>query len=724
MPTQHTQFISFNHKRKLTFILIEALMITSFCRIADASESVDSTAQNAAIDKAKLDADDAMKLPEMTVSARRGNEQAKDVPFSISVISGEDIEARRLPNLEYILRATPGVSVNSYGDPNSANVLIRGIGSLNQVSMDDGSVGLNIDGVSMSTRSMSLGTLDIERVEVLKGSQGTLFGGNSLAGAINVTTRKPTRVMEASIRGEYGQYNQHLEEAVMSGPLSDEWSGRFAIRNTGSDHWVDNTQTGNPLSKPKDLAFRGSLLWDINAGTSALFTVARQEIQRMPNLVVLRPYGNQPNADFTPGLFNNDEKTMSRYSAEINHDLADSRITSITAYTKTEYRATSGYDSKVMLAAYGVAMQNIYQSFSDQHVVSQDLRWSSLPNAPVFWVAGVNLLDSERSFDSLYPSGVWQDRNYNNHSYAAYGEVTYPLTDAFKVTGGMRYSLDKKSYDADYSAGVGVVSDKRRLKDDYTTGRVALSYALSPSTNIYSAISSGYQSGGFGDFTTQIADSVPYKPAKSNMAEIGFKMVSTDHLLSLNGAVFFTKVQDAHLLGFNFINFATNTINADTESKGVELEGAWRFASGFELSGGFSYIDAKITSDATGVYGGDVAAGSRSPDVPYWNSNIALSYRKTLSAMMGVSSPVLNTRLSYQFVGDRAADPQNHYDLDSYQKVDVRAGLMLGKAEVYMYGDNLLDKQYDLYGYYLTPAATLGAPARGRSVGVGFNYYF
>lgn len=674
--------------------------------------------------KAAAENDGTAQLPTVTVTARQSEERAKDIPFGLSVIGGDELETRRLQTVEEALRSTPGVNVNSYGDPNSANVLIRGSGSLNQASMDDGSVVMNVDGVSMSMRNAALGTLDVERVEVLKGPQGTLFGGNSQAGAVNVTTRKPTRSFEAYVRGEYGQDNQHLEEAVVSGPLSERLSGRFAIRNTGSDHWIENAQDGKPLTKPANLAFRGSLLWDIASGTNMLFTAERHENKRSPTITLLRPFGDPLSLDFTPGTFDGDHKIVERYSAEINHDLANSRITSITAYTSTDYVAIGGYDRRNMQALYGYPIEYLRKDSSDQEVLSQDLRWSSLPGASIFWVTGLNLSHSKRTFDSLYFfNGTRQERNYKTSSHAAYGEVTYPLTDALKVTGGVRHSWDSKTYDAKYYS-TGVVQDNRELDDTYTTGRVALSYAFTPTTNVYGVLSRGYQSGGFSDFTTQISDSTPYKPASSNAAELGFKMESTDHRFALNAALFFTKVQDAHLLGYDYTTFSTSAINANTESKGAELEGSWHLDNGFTLSGGVSYIDAKITSDAFGVNGGDVHSGSRMPDVPRWSGSLSVSHRKALPGFLGLSSPVLNTQLSYQYVGTRTADAQNHFNLGSYQKVDTRIGLMTGNTEVYLYVNNLLDKQQDLYGYWAAPTVTQGAPARGRTLGVGLSHYF
>lgn len=672
----------------------------------------------------KAERGEPVELPALTVTARQGAEQAKDIPFGLSVIGGRELEVRHLLTLDDALRSMPDVSVNSNGGPNSANVMIRGVGSLNAVGMDDGSVALNVDGVTMSMRNLSLGTLDIERVEVLKGPQGTLFGGNSLAGAVNVSTRRPTREMEGHVRAEYGQERQHLEEAVISGPLSGQLSGRLAIRNTGSDQWVHNIQTGQPVARPGDLAFRGSLLWDLAAGTRALLIAERQQIRRSPSLTLLRPYGDPPQLDFAPNLFDDDRKTMARYSLELNHDLGASRITSITAYTTTDFFTVGGYDRRIMQALMGGTPEaSIKKDSSTQRGLSEDLRWSSLPGAPLFWVVGLNLSHADRHFDTFYMPGYEQDRRYRVRSSAVYGEATYPLTEALKLTGGLRQSWDRKAYDAIYTQG-GSVSDNRELDDHYTTGRVALSYALTPASNLYAVLSRGYQSGGFSDYSATVAGGEPYRPASSNSAEAGFKTESADRRFSLNASLFLTRVRDAHLLGYDYKTRSTNTVNADSDSKGVSLEGLWRFGSGFELSGGLSFIDATITSDALGVSGGDVRSGNRTPDVPRWSGNLALTYRQSLPSFPGLSSPAVNARLGYQYVGTRPADPQNHFNLGSYRKVDMRIGLMTGHAEIYLYGNNLLDEQYDLYGYYNNATAIFGAPVRGRTVGVGLNYAF
>lgn len=708
--------------------LVAATSAVLFCIAAPAS-AADSTVPTAqatsGADRPGKDAASAKLLPAVTVTARRSEENAKAVPFSISVLNGEQLESRRLLSIEDALRATPGINVNSSGSPNNYNIYVRGVGSLYQMSMDDSAVLFNLDGVSLSPRYASLGTLDVERVEVLKGPQGTLFGGNAEAGAVNIVSRRPTRYLEGYVRGEIGQHGQNLEEAVVSGPLDDRLRGRIAIRQQGENSWVDNTQTGAPLSKPRTLAFRGSLLWNLTPDTSALFIGERQNVKDAPNLLVLRPYGSNPAVSLTPSLLDDERKTMERYSVEVEHPLDNSRITSVTATTRADFKGISYYDQNIYNALYGVSGEFWQRQQSVERVTSEDLRWSSLAHARVFWVAGLNLSHAERSFDTPEDTRGQADasfRNFKTNRYALYGEVTQPLSDALKLTAGLRQSWDERRYDATYADGAS--DDARSLNDRFTTGRVALSYAITPSTNLYATASHGHNPGGFNDFATQHSDSAPYRSASSNTGEIGFKTESGDRNMVLNGSIFNTQVKDAHLLSFDAATFASRAVNANTRSRGAELEGTYRIIPALTLSGGVSYIDAVITSNVFNTGNGDVLAGNRMPDVSHWNGNVVAAYRRSLPAVMGLSSPVFKAQLAYRYVGKRAADPQNHFDLRGYGKLDARIGVSTGRMETYLWVDNLTNQQYDLYGFYGAPNVTYGAPSRGRSGGVGASFQF
>ncbi|EAR23255.1 TonB-dependent receptor [Nitrococcus mobilis] len=671
-------------------------------------------------------------MESIKVTARRGEEQAKDVPFSISVIDGDTLDAKGDPDLETAVRDTTGVNVSSSG-PYDANVLIRGVGSLNQISQEDGSVVLNVDGVAMSARQLSLATLDMERVEVLKGPQGTQFGRNSEAGAINVISRKPTPYLEGYLRGRYGQFRQYgLQgqsqqyrlEGALSGPITESLSARFALRQSQEDHWVENVNDGEPISEPRLLSYRGSLLWNAGENTTALLIAERQRIRSGAAVQALHPFGNPTEIDITPGLFDDNRNTVERYSANIHHDFATSRLTSITALLRTDALLVTGFGRRINEALFGMPMEFMREDDFGQRVVSEELRWSSLPGASNFWVIGLYTSRSKRDFDSVVETtGTQQNRDFETRSSALYGEATYPLTDTLDWTFGVRHTWDRKTYEADYFNGAWQ-HDDRRLDDDYTTGRTGLSFALTPTLNLYGTLARGYKSGLFSDYTTQVEDSKPTEAAVVDNVEVGFKLETSQRKYALNGAAFLSRVKDDHLLGFDAATQAIRAINADTRSWGAELQGTANLNRHLALSGSVSYINAQITSDAIGVQGGDVRSGNRVPNAARWSGDLALSYQRNLPEMLGLELPMLKARLGYHHVGARPADPQNHFNLDHYDLVDIRVALLTGSTELYLYGNNLLDERYDLSGYQLAPGVRTGAPHRGRALGVGASYYF
>jgi iron complex outermembrane receptor protein len=442
-------------------------------------------------------------------------------------------------------------------------------------------------------------------------------------------------------------------------------------------------------------------------------------------MMILRPYGDNPAIDIAPEGIDGNEKTLDRYSVELNHDLSWGRLTAISSLVSVDTDIYKGYGTRESEALFGFPFDYLATDSGEEDAFNQDLRLSSLPEADIFWVAGINIARTKRTFDSTdEAAGTRYDRRFDTHGDAIYGEITYPVADAWRLTGGWRHSRERKNYQATYDTPAGITPDRRRLSDNYDTGRVALSYAMTPSTNLYAVLSRGYKPGGFNDYATQVLDSEPYRAAVVNSAEVGFKAATADGALDLAGAVFFNRVKDDHLLGFDFRTMATYAVNADTESRGAELEGSWRPGGGLTLSGGASYIDATITKDVLGVSGGPVDSGNQVPDVPRWSTLLAVGYRQALPDMPGLAAPLLNLQATHRYVGPRPADAQNSFDLDAYHKLDVHLGLIVGGAELYFWGDNLLDEQYDLFGYSFSPTITVGLPARGRTLGMGVSYAF
>lgn len=685
------------------------------------------------------------ELRAVTVTARRTEELARDIPFSISTINGNEAETRRLHSLEDVLRQVPSLDfVVNMGSANTT-LRIRGVGALQKVSGDDTSVVINVDGIPMSATNATLNVLDAERVEVLKGPQGTLFGRNSEAGAINIVTRKPTQWVEGQFRTEIGSDKQRLLEGVISGPLSENLAARLAVRGSGMDSYITNDQDGNPLTKPREFSGRTSLLWNINPETRLNISAAHEDQKNRDWIYQLHPYGEEPHSSIPPGSEAN-RRVVDRYNAEISHNFQDAVLTALTGFARTRHRSTTPiYEGRTYMQLLGFKPDAIWNSRATENIQNHEIRLASAPGSKVFWVIGSNLINSDRtlerfnSYDNFYsdnPTTSDTQRNFSTKAKALFGELTLPISHATKLTFGGRYTWEKKTYRAHWHAAaansspIREIRDVQSLSDHYATGRLALSHALNSQTNLYAIYSRGYKSGGFDDegvnFVSGSADA-PYKAATVDSYESGLKFESADRQIALNAALFLNQVRNDHMLAFNPVTMATHKENHDTESHGIELEGQWRIGGGWSFSGGLAYTKAEITSNTPGS---TVIKGNGVPEVPRWGALMTVSHRRAIAPFLGLSAPVMEIRLTNRYVGKRPADPQNTFDLGAYNKVDLRAGVRQGGTELYLWADNLLDKQYDLYGYHIDAYfpggsdARIGMPGRGRSLGLGLSHAF
>ncbi len=669
----------------------------------------------------RIDDNDAVDilLDPITVSVDGENEG------SATIFTEEEIENQRLYTLEDVLRATPGVNISSSGGTNLSTIYIRGVGSMYPMGMDDSMSTLTINGSPLNARHISLNTLDVERVEILKGPQGTRSGASASAGIINIVTQKPTDELEGYVHVEYGQENQRLVESAVGGPLLENLSGRIAVRYMGSDHWVTNETTGNPVSDPSELAIRGSLLWE-SENTEALFTIEHQTVDDLPNLIVLHPFGSHPAVELPPDLYDDVSKEVDRVALELSHNLGPAYLNLATSYVHSENTEVAAYDKNLYNALYGYPSWFWNVDEAEESVFYQDISLSSPDDAPFEWRFGAMIESNDGSYDTpenTYGTSSAIYRDFDSLEYAIYGEVTYPVTTDLRVTAGLRQSWIETSYAAEFTASG--TSDHRDLSESFTSGRLNLSYDVAPTTELHATYARGFTPGGFNIYSTQVADGEPYRGAVTDMIELGFDAETVDGAFAVSGAVYANWVKDNHLLSYDSFTYVVSALNADTRSYGAELSASWQPVTGLSLIAGLSYVDAEITSDVLGVGDGDILAGNKVPDVAPWSANLAATYSRPLPEWHGVDNAVLNASINYSYVGARPADPQNHFDLEAYHKLDARIGIEFGGGEFYVAGQNLLDQQYDLYGYY-APAADVsyGAMVRGRTFLTGLSYRF
>lgn len=692
-----------------------------------------------------IGAADANTLDEVVVTARKREEAARDVPFAVSVIGAEDLALRRIDDTLTLFRQVPGLALTTFDDGRFAYFQLRGIGPLTQaLSPDDGSVVTYVDGVPQPVYASEFAYLDLARLEVLKGPQGTLYGRNAQAGAINITTRQPTDVFRADIRAEAGDDEYGLVQASASGPIrADRLYGSLTARASAIDGHVPNiAPRGGELGDRESLAARGTLVSrprGVDGLRLALTLNGDRQISR-PFYYALRDASDDPVVELDPE--NKVVRSAWGASLTIEAPLSFGVLTSVSAVNGFDNRQiTDDTDGLIYGPLFGGLPSAAFLpplDFSnwteEERRFYQEVRLNSLADAAVAWVVGATYFRSEfdvllinRSTFSPFLNGD-RDATQDISSYAAFGELTAPLgSERFQGTAGLRYSRDEKAIDARFT-GVGfpgtvaAFREQQEADFDLLTGRVAVSFVATADANLYATVARGAKSGGFPRFTLNAAlgnASAFYDESSTWANEAGLKSRILGGRGRLDAAFFYNDTSDEQLFILDFVSFQFLPANLDTRSYGVEVDGAIRLAPGLDIAAAAAWTEAEIRE--TGASGAQ--AGNRVPNVSRLSTTATLTYQGPEGAFgLGGVAPMLT--LTHQYAGDRAVDVAESFELPGYHNVDLRAGVAVGAVEVYAFGRNLTDERPQLNGVLYGPGVEASAFGRGRTVGVGLSGRF
>jgi iron complex outermembrane receptor protein len=574
------------------------------------------------------------QLEEVMVTAQRRAEDLQEASIAVTAISGEAMLALGVTSAMDLTQVVPNLTVSQYG--NGANVAIRGVVSLNQSEVGNPAVAYNLDGVYLARQRAALsGIYDLDRVEVLRGPQGTLYGRNATAGSINVITTKPD-LAEASASGSigFGNYNAFQATGAFNMPLSDTVGFRGAFNVDRHDGYVDNFPNNRKFDDMDLQAGRVHLLWKPSDDFSALFTIDVAEYGGA---------GRGGNSTGAPlGLYATSVgATPYRYAAMIGPTSFDQSVESETLtlnwslplvdVTYVGNHRTDDYLAKVSQAIYGPLSsycrdQNSLNCFhpltnsSQDTQISHELRFSQETDR-LKWVLGLYYFDESNDFDQTYEPdtvgngtlGRWVHRpNVFEGSHAAFSQATWSLTDRLRLTGGVRYTEDRKKRDGFTERGpvgsiigldcvvgcVVIATDHADVTWTKTTWRAGVDFDLSPDSLLFAAVATGYKAGGFG--SGEAPNNFPYGPENLTNYELGWKNQFLDRTLQLNVDAFFTKYEDYQATAGTVTATGTNvlfTVNAGTaEIKGVELESIYLLTPHDRLTFNATYLDAKFTS--------------------------------------------------------------------------------------------------------------------------------
>ena len=688
------------------------------------------------------------RLPTVTVTARKRDESVKDVPISMTVQDAQALQRNASPADENagLARSTPNLTFGDTGGLNGNLFTIRGVGSFAPLSSDDTSVVMYLHEVPRSVYGTPPTLLDVNRVEILRGPQGTLFGRNTQGGAISVVQNEPRFKREFSVAAEAGTHGHRMGEIVGNIPLSNNLAGRLAVRYSNLDGTVSNVTTRGTDGRAQVGAARGSLLWLPSDYTSVTFSgfYDHRESNAPRFIWWQNPSFPQSATDPANDVRWHDAGALVR----VEHDSDRVRLTSLTSYQDSKSTQALDLTDAFLYSAMTGASQATYNlPYADytnfryhERTAQQEFRLSSLDDTgPLTWTVGGNLYRSEftsdlmsraspAAFNFATQNGT-QANLINSTSMAVFGESTLAMTDRFKATFGLRYTYERKNADYQFtgngsSAVVSFFEDKQSLSDNFLTGRAGISHDWSPDAMTYVTISRGAVSAGYPAQGVNIQTGkgeAAYPTSTSRTYELGFKSSWQDRRLELNGSVFHSDVSNGHLLVFNPAQSIFTTTSLDYQSKGFEVELAARVKTSLTVTAGIGYTDAELVNVVVGNTAG-AKSGNPVPNLPKLSSSLGIQYDSLMQR--GALAGRLNASVAWQYLGSRSVDVKDSFDLPGYGVVNARIGWQQGNWKIYGFAWNLFDKQHVVAGQAWTPAVSSVRVGQPRTVGLGATLRF
>ncbi len=720
----------------------------------------------------------SVSLETIVVTARRREESLQKTPVSITAFNHEALETRGARDISNLAQFTPNMSFltsTGIGGSRTAFVFLRGVGQTEIFLQNDPGVGVYVDGVYLGrTQGSVMEVVDLDRAEVLRGPQGTLYGRNTIGGAINLVSRKPgpTPSFEASL--EAGNFNALNIRARASGPLANNLFGSIAVTSLKHDGYVKalpstvcSTCTNKALSDENSLAGRVSLRWlptDKITVDLAVDGVRRRDLAVGRRLAYYNPaadvfpppgyggfvqaYWGVPLSSFVNPNNNTHQSNLAGYdrqdvwgaSGTVQWKLGDATLKSITAYRGLSVEdAGDGDGSPAMFQA--VKREGI-----NQHQLSEELQLSGKSfNDRLDWVGGLfaykedavsQIVQYKRfaergifspfplpfgtltpCFSTAYPVNscpVEQpiSTNLKVRNLAGYIHLTGHITDQLSITGGLRYSWEEKTFDGSDAFGTPLF---KKSSWNSTTPKIGVEYQVDPSVLLYASYSEGFKSGTINNGNDPSLP-VQVQPEMLKAYEAGFKSQWFDNRLRVNAAIFSNVYHGQQLqvptsaFTFAFVNVASSEI------KGAEVEFVLKPAAFLTLDGGVGYTHSKITDVAVGTPA--ITKGAKLVHVPEWTVNLGAANVNQLGDW-----GKLTTRVDYSYKASQEGDFTNnvHDRVPGYSLVNLRvtAAPNVGGWDVGLYADNLFNKKYEVSRATIAPdmfdVAVDGAP---RTFGV------
>ncbi len=660
-------------------------------------------------------------IDEVTVKSPKEVPQVREVPASISLISARTLENNVIHSLADISSTVPNFFMLDYGTKLQSSVFVRGIGS----RLGAPSVGLYVDNVPFAEKTtFGFDFFDIERVEVLRGPQGTLYGRNTMGGIINVFSKSPLYYDETNIllsAGSHGYYNVNLNHY---NKISDKFGFSVSANYMNHDGYFTNEFNGEPADDQYSASGRLRLVWQISDNLT-FENIASYEKSEQFGF----PYALYDTETNTAGNVNiNDENGYERdlfsdgLVLKYRNDAVE--ILSTTSYTYYDGLMVADQD-------YTPAQIYLFNTGDKQNMISQELIFKSLSKSKYNWLFGgygfYQNMD-QRTTGDIFTANMKQDirSKFDISGFALFHQSTLNdfLIKNLSLTAGIRLDMEKDKLDYFYQSigGPGDVERTENYDETFTQvlPKAALKYQINKSLNTYLSVSKGYKSGGFNTNSSVVLEDRTYGQENSWNYELGFKSSMLNHRLYFDAALFYIDWQDQQIdvpVPGGRGNMKTNA--GESVSKGVELFVKARPVKNLEATLGYGYTKATFTD-----YVVDETVNYNDNYIPYVpRSTVNFGVNKTFDFNGFLEKMVAH--INYRGVGKHYWDLTNSVYQEYYGLVDAKLSFISGNVQLDIWGKNIFDNSYNSYYFEISSLqnsyAQLGKPA---SMGVNLKVKF
>jgi len=709
-------------------------------------------------------------LEEVIVTATKRAESLQDIPVTVNAFSSETIQEAGIQNASDLAILTPALNINVNTSPFNARMTIRGVGTAQTDPALEPSVGLFVDGVFLGRSGLGMSDLtDIERIEVLQGPQGTLYGKNTNAGAISVITKMPNfEEFEGYVEASAGDYSMYRLTASASGPLTDTLAYRLSGSMRERDGYYDNS-AGDDLNDADDWNIQGKLQWEPTDSLSVLLSGSHIDrdttccgadaiqTEALNNELAAQgfsPDNNDPyDYDVQASADSSFEMESDLVSMTINYDIEWGEITSITAWNDYDYSISNDPDRSQLDVLATVNDQFSGDSFS------QELRFDSQAGDNIDYMVGLFYYEQTMKRGGNDPfvfigddfvtladqsgflpvpaallaapgDNLVADIKQDTETIAAFGQATWHIGDIWHVTGGLRWTDEEKDSDLfsqtnSTAPGLGgrtfldsvstPIDAKLNRSTDNIDWLVRASMDIGDDGMVFASAATGTKSGGF-QTVNGVPDEREFDDEDTLTYELGVKSTLLDARLRINASAFYSEIDDFQAqrqLASGIGTFVSN--EATVEISGLDFQVEALPLPNLTLSAGLLYMHKYDITDGPND-------GDELPFTADYSGNLAA----TLVFPLGDGG--IYWRTDYSYMDDHSTNVAASEDLvdsdfDDRNLVNTKLGWRNDNWNVSIWGRNLTDDEYasqtvvpvPLWGteaYFLAPPRTYGATLR------------